>query len=578
MRPTEQKGEGRLHLLETIRDYALERLKENGAYEVTRRVHAEYYLRLVEEAEPHLKDEQQATWLEKLEQEVENLRAALDWLITGKEEELALRFCAALRRFWRLYGYWSEGRRWLEAALSLHPAVGARLIAAPTGEYVSLPSPLAEQVGAGESSTITSAERVSISLTARTRALYAAGDLAYYQDDSNEARKLLKEAVELSRMLADNRTLALALGTLGVLMHVPGSHAVAHALLEESERISRRLNLSWELAYVLRRVAQHYVQDGYLKQATDYATEGLALAKKLGDRSLAANILGTLGEIAARQSDIVQAIAYNRESLSFARSLNDKHLLASTLNNLDYFLALQGEPTLASDALDALKLARELGDQLLINRVLNTLGYIAIRHDNLPQAIVWYREALSHAVELDSRERIGWNLYGLALVAGAEEQHLQAARLFGAVERWLDIQTEMIPAEHDEYTRVFENARDHLGKRAFAAVRSEGHSLTPAEILVAPHLHPVVGTPPAPKYPDGLTNREVQMLCMISDGLTYREIAGKLHISPRTVNTYLTRAYSKIQVSRIQTSADGNTSRVASRIAAARYVEEHDLC
>ncbi|HJT59411.1 MAG TPA: NB-ARC domain-containing protein, partial [Ktedonobacteraceae bacterium] len=109
LRPMEQKGEGRLHLLGTIRDYALERLKENGTYEITRRVHAEYYLRLVEEAEPHFKDEQQATWLEKLEQEVENLRAALDWLITGKEEEPALRLCAALGRFWRLYGYWSEG-------------------------------------------------------------------------------------------------------------------------------------------------------------------------------------------------------------------------------------------------------------------------------------------------------------------------------------------------------------------------------------------------------------------------------------------------------------------------------------
>src|SRR5579875_2382031 len=101
------------------------------------------------------------------------------------------------------------------------------------------------------------------------------------------------------------------------------------------------------------------------------------MAKKMGDRSLAAYISGTLGKLAARQSDIVQAIAYNCEGLSFARDLNDKHLMAITLNNLDYFSALQGEPTLGSNALDALKLARELGDQLLVNKVLNTLGYTA---------------------------------------------------------------------------------------------------------------------------------------------------------------------------------------------------------
>jgi len=227
---------------------------------------------------------------------------------------------------------------------------------------------------------------------------------------------------------------------------------------------------------------------------------------------------------------------------------------------------------------DALKLARELGDQLLINRVLNTLGYTALSQRNLLQAAVWYREGLSHAMELDSKERIGWNLYGLALVAETEEQYLQAARLFGAVETWLDINADMNQAEHAEYTHVFENVRARLGKRAFAAARSEGHGLTPAQILVAPRLHPVVGTPPPPNYPDGLTNREVQMLCMISDGLTYHEIATRLHISPRTVNTYLTRAYSKIQVSRIQVSAGGQKSRVASRIAASRYVDEHDLC
>jgi DNA-binding CsgD family transcriptional regulator/tetratricopeptide (TPR) repeat protein len=376
-----------------------------------------------------------------------------------------------------------------------------------------------------------------------------------------------------------DRELAVALCTLGVVLHAPLTHDVAHALLEESEELCRSQESFWELAYLLRRTAHHAAEDGHLQQAVNFAQEGLALAKRLRDRSLTAYILGTLGEIAARQGDITQAITYNRESLSFARELNDKLLIANALNNLEYFTSLQGNPSLTTDAQDALKLARELGDRLLINKVLHTLGYIALRKDDLVQASIWYREGLSQALELDNKEGIGWNIYGLALLNVAEAQFLQAARLLGAVETKLDVNAEMNPAERAEYMRTFEHIRDQLGKIAFAAARSEGHGLTPAQILVAPRLKPILETPPAPKYPNGLTKREVQMLCLIADGLTYREIARKLDISPRTVNTYLTRAYHKIQVSRDQVSSDGKeVNRVASRIAAARFVVEHDLC
>lgn len=541
LRSRERKGAVRLHLLETIREYGLGLLRASGEEDILRHAHARCYVRLTEDAADHLKGEQQTEWLEQLEQEVQNLRAALDWLIVHSEAELALRLGSALWRFWHMYGYWSEGRRWLEAALALPDTAS--------------------------------------SCAARAKALYAAGDMAYYQDDTGMARSLLEECAQLCRATGDNRTLGLALGTLGVLMHEPATHSAAHALLEESERLCRTPDHAWELAYVLRRKAQHNMHSGYLKQAINYLREGLTLAKKLGDRSLAAFTLGTLGEVAARQGDTTQAIAYNRESLSFAREINNKHLLASALNNLDYFSALQGEPTLASNALDALKLSRELGDQLLINRSLNTLGYAALCQRNLPQAMVWYREGLSHAIEWDNKERIVDNLYGLALVAEAEEQYAQAARLFGVVEARLNISAAMLPDERAVYTRVVEIVRAHLGKKSFAAFYREGQGLTPAQILVAPHPDPVLGRPPSPHYPNGLTKHEVEMLCLLTRGLTYHEIAEKLTISPRTVNTALSRAYDKIGVSKSSTALnEKEASRVAPRIAAARFMEEHDLC
>ena len=541
LRSRERKGAVRLYLLETIREYGLGLLQTSGEEETLRHIHARCYVRLAEEAAVHLKGEQQTDWLEQLEREVKNLRAALDWQIVHAEAEQALRLCSALWRFWHLYGYWSEGRRWLATALAL-PTTGS-------------------------------------TFAARAKALYAAGDMAYYQDDVGMARSLLEECAQLCRTVGDNRTLGLALGTLGVLMHEPRTHTAAHVLLEESEQLCRTPEYAWELAYVLRRKAQHYVQDGYLKQAIDYLREGLTLAKKLGDRSLAAFTLGTLGEVAARQGDTTQAIAYNRESLTFAREINNKHLLANALNNLDYFPALQGEPVLASNTLDALKLSRELGDQLLINRSLNTLGYAALRQRNLPQAMVWYREGLSHAIEWDNKERIVDNLYGLALVAEAEEQYAQAARLFGAVEASLNISDGMYPVERAEYARVVESVRSHLGKKSFATFYREGQELTPAQILVAPRPDPVPGRPPSPHYPNGLTKREVEMLCLLAKGQTYHEIAEKLSISPRTVNTALSRAYDKIGVSKSSTApGEKEASRVAPRIAAVRFMEEHDLC
>src|SRR5260370_27241988 len=146
-----------------MREYGVGILDASGEVEIERRGHAGYYLRLVQEAEPHLKGVQQTTWLARLEQEQENLRTALSWFIEREEEETALHFCGALWWFWRLRGYWSEGRRWLEAALRLPQARG--------------------------------------STVARARALWAAGDLAYYQDGNQTARSLLEESVSLCRAL-----------------------------------------------------------------------------------------------------------------------------------------------------------------------------------------------------------------------------------------------------------------------------------------------------------------------------------------------------------------------------------------
>ncbi len=537
LRSSEQMGEGRLQLLETICEYGLECLEVSGEAEIVRQAHAEYYLRLVEEAEPQLKDVQQIMWLTRLEQELENLRASLKWFIERGEAEFALRLCGALWWFWRLRGYWSEGRRWLEAALEL-PQTGRPTIA-------------------------------------RARALLAAGDLAYYQDGNLRARSLLEESVSLCRILGAEKDLAIALSTLGVLLRMQGDRAIADPLLEESEKLCRQLGSSWELSYLLRKLAEHAAQAGELKQAALYAQESFMLAKKLGDKALIATVLSTLGNIAARQDDLTQAIAYNHECLIFARELSDKLLIALALNNLGFFTALQGDlgQTTYAQAQEALTLMRELGDKMYITRTLQTVGYVAAHQENPVQAKTWYREALSVALEIQSEIEMGLSFCGLAMIAVAERQLLQAAHLFGAVEARIDIKVDMYPAEQAEYERARESVRKQLGGKAFAAARSEGRTMSLEQALASIWSSAVVNPPPSPKYPDGLTEREVEVLCLVSKGYTDEQIARQLVIAPRTVNSHLTIIYRKIGA-----SSDGKERQITPRIAATRYTIEHDLC
>lgn len=113
--------QGRFMMLQTIRDYALEQLVESGQADGVREAHARWVLALVEQAEPELYGPDQAAWLERLDAEQENLRAALDWLLAGRNADLALRLAGCLSWYWNLRGRVSEGRTWLEAALAAAP-------------------------------------------------------------------------------------------------------------------------------------------------------------------------------------------------------------------------------------------------------------------------------------------------------------------------------------------------------------------------------------------------------------------------------------------------------------------------
>jgi predicted ATPase/DNA-binding CsgD family transcriptional regulator len=351
----QEEEEPRFSMLITVREYGLECLRESGEEERVRGAHAEYYLALVEEAEPHLRGVQQLLWLRRLDREQENIRAALNWLITHEEGEKALRFCVALWRFWQIRGYWSEGRRWLKAALAL-PSAG---------------------------------ERTSV----RATALSTAGELAGVQTDWQEAQQLLSQSMALFKEVGDDGGFVLPMSIMGWILLRQGDYA-AVPLMEECIAKCRTLGRNWDLARVLLRLGNYLQLHGDLEQALTLAREGLTLTRALGDRTLITYALNNLGYWLYLHGDLEQAKALAQEGLTLARELDDKTIILTTLETLGSIVLTQGDLEQAISCFtEGYSLAMELGNELLVAWHLLGLARVALAQSQLIRAARLYAAA-----------------------------------------------------------------------------------------------------------------------------------------------------------------------------------------
>jgi tetratricopeptide (TPR) repeat protein len=214
------EGEPRFGMLETIREYAAERLAASGEAETWRRRHAEHYLALAEQAAAELLGPQQGAWLERLEREHDNLRAALAWALERGEAELGLQLAGALGRFWEMRGHLSEGQRWLERALS---------------------------------------RWLEASAPARAGALSVAGSLAYTRGEYERAAGLLEESLSLRRALGDQRGVALSLHNLGRVAYYRGDYTAARSLCEASLETYRVVGDQAGIADLLHSLASYSI-------------------------------------------------------------------------------------------------------------------------------------------------------------------------------------------------------------------------------------------------------------------------------------------------------------------------------
>jgi predicted ATPase/DNA-binding SARP family transcriptional activator len=446
VRMDQGSGEARFDLLETIRQYASGKLVESDQVEAVRGKHANFYLMLAERVHSALRGPQQELWLERMEREHDNLRAALAWSQTpAGKPEVGLRLAGNLWRFWGRRGHLSEGRRTLEAMLARVPAHTA----------------------------------------ARAQALDGAGWLAYSQGDHLAARVLDEESLLIWREVGDRKGMALALNNLGNVAHKLADYATARQFHEESLKLRRELGDQADVAASLHNLGMVALDQGDYLSARALFEESLAFKQQLGNKWDMVTTINSLGGIALERGEADTAWALYEQSLALGQELGDKGAMAMVLINMGNVALRQGDFAAAHHCLEqGLVLRRELGHRWGAAVALHNLGMVAMAQGNPGEARGLFAESLDIRREVGDRLGIAHCLAGLAGVAWSQARPERASRVLGAIEALLEaLGARLDVIERDLYNRYVAELKAHLGEDQFATAWAAGRAL-PLEVAI----------------------------------------------------------------------------------------------
>jgi non-specific serine/threonine protein kinase len=348
-----QGEEARYRMLETIRQYALEKLTASGEVDVLRKRHAMYFLQLAEEV---VIAQLQVAWQDRMQSEYDNLRAALAWSQSAKETtELGLRLAGALTMFWIGNSmYWREGTRWLQNVLA-HADV--------------------EQVD---------------NIKLRARILEGLGFMSVFQRNYEAGEIYFAKCQMLFQELGDVSSSAMSLGGLGVLARERGDITTARLRLEETLAIFRKLGEKKNIASTLNTLGEVLVMQEDAEGATRLLEESLALSQELGDLAGIHFALNHLGQVAQLQGEYERAARLHQESLMLFDQIGLRHGMSMwAYQSLGETALAQENPTLAGTYfIKALGLCRDLGDQLLMAWCLAGLAGVAALNEE-PERAAW---------------------------------------------------------------------------------------------------------------------------------------------------------------------------------------------
>lgn len=456
----EQAQEMRFRLLASTEHYAKDRLREQGEWEETGRRHRDFFLALAEEADPKLKGPDQKHWLDRLETEVYNLRAALSWCEDRPErnEEEAekvkrtdtyLHLSGLLLPLWQMRGHLSEGRNWLDRALRQCKEVEVN------GHISALSAPKGE-------------------------ALWAAGVLALLQSDYNAAQALSEESLVIGRQLGILKDITASLKSLGNVAMRRGDGMAATALFKECLSISRQMENQQAIAGALNNLGLALRDQGDLDEATGLFQESLTIRRQLGNPEDIAASLNNLGMLTAFQGNYADGVMLLEESLTIFRQLQDQHGIAHTLRALGSLALMQRDFGLAKTLLEeSLPILRQLEDLLHLSVAHCSLGGVALQQGDCRLAREHFREGLRVFRKIGSPIGIAYSLEGYSAVTHTENQLSMTAKLIGAAQAYrLALGLPLPPIEQKEASIQIAEVQEAMGVEAFEVALAEGRAMS----------------------------------------------------------------------------------------------------
>ena len=447
----ELAGTSRFAMLETIREFADEKLAESGELEALRNRHAQYFADLSEKADMYSFNALRHEWVALLAAEHDNARAALEWAYNSGDLVTVIRLASSMMWFWNIGGFISEGRQWAETSLDRIDA-----------QDPTLPA-IDEQLHA--------------------RALFVAGYLAFLQGDYRTAALRLEDGIRRQRGLGDKRLLAYMLHPAGMTAHFRNDFALARAHIEESIDLLRGSGSLSQLGIALFSLGDTALSEGKDGEAEKHYRESLEVLGNLNDEWAMALPLTSLGRLALLHGDYDEAFNLVSRGLTVRRQVGDRWESAISLDSLSEVERCRGNFAEATSlAEEALGIFRELGDMSGAAWSLYNLAYVAYYEGRYKQSSQLFREAIGLRSDQVNIEGITVCLAGMAQLAAMQDDYALAARLFGAAEALFEpAGARLSPFDRADFDRTREATRQHLGEAAFEAARSEGAAMSAIE-------------------------------------------------------------------------------------------------
>ncbi|HLV79240.1 MAG TPA: tetratricopeptide repeat protein, partial [Chthonomonadaceae bacterium] len=445
---SEDPSEIRFRMLETLREYAEEKWAPEQKAALQQR-HFAYFLSLAEWAVSKYSSPEQASALDQLQREHDNLRAALRWSreaaapAESEEEhgEQGLRLAVAMGHFWYWRGHLSEGRKQLADSLACRSA------ARPT--------------------------------SARAWALMKAGMLALAQSDFAEARICFEEMHSIHQALRDTAATAEATMSLGFVTAAQCDYRSAQTLYEQCLVLYRELGSKEGIARALEHLGFVIFEMGDYLRAQALQEQSLALKREMGEIAGITTSLFKLGRLAAVRGDLARAKTLYEECLSITKELGDRHDLAGILHNLGNVAYQQGDPAEARRWYDeSLVVCHEIGNRFWEAITLHDLGTLAFDQGEVVTAKTLYAQSLRLKLAMGDRLGMIETIKAFAGLAAACHQVERAARLFGAGSGLRgELGTPRQQDQYPSYDRHLEAVRQSLGEPAFETAWREGKAM-----------------------------------------------------------------------------------------------------